>query len=79
MAPSGRPRETSMLQQDDFIHYSRLRQGALYLADRAADPAERRRHLAAAAEYRARGLGEPWPPFRRAPVLQSVSDHRLAG
>ncbi len=50
--------------QDESTYYSRLAEGARFLADRAASIAERNRHLAAAARYRMQSIGEPYPPLR---------------
>lgn len=52
--------------EDEFLYYSRLVQGALFLAEQAATRDESRRHLAMAARYRMQAAGAPWPPFRRA-------------
>ncbi len=49
---------------DESTYYSRLAEGARFLADRAASIAERNRHLAAAARYRMQSIGEPYPPLR---------------
>ena len=49
---------------DENTYYSRLAEGARYLAERAASIAERNRHLAAAARYRMQSIGEPYPPLR---------------
>ena len=51
---------------DDATYYAQLMQGALFLAEQTFDPAESRRHLAAAARYRMQGAGQPWPPLRYA-------------
>lgn len=51
---------------DDAIYYTQLMQGALFLAEQAADPAESCRHRAMAARYRMLSAGQPWPPLRYA-------------
>ena len=57
-----RPKRPGAPMLNDFLYYSRLAEGARYLAERSADMAERNQHLAMAARYRLQSLGEPRLP-----------------